>query len=763
MRRLLLGALALVAACGDRWTPPAPGLVLQASGGLTTEGGGSATLQVSLLNAPTAAVAVDVVSSDSSEGAVVDPSTGAPAAWVTLVFTPADWSVPRSLTVVGVDDDARDGDVAWSAIVVVQSSADGRYAGLDATRVAFTNQDDDSPSVRLSRTSVATWEAGQTTDSFTVVLGSRPASTVTLPIVSARPEEGLLRSSTSPLVSDPRIDLVFTPSDWSTPREVTVVGQGDAIPGDDVSYSITVGPATGDADYAGLPAQTVSAVNRDPSGSVLGASLPSSLTLSEGSDTELCVSTPDAPPTADVSIPIQTGDATEVLVGPSGAAGPYGASLTVTLPGGVSFPSVCFSVRAVRDHVVDGARLSALTIGPTASADASYDGHPARRVEVTTLDADVAGVAVDSSGWQPIGEDGTTSHLSVVLTSQPASEVRIPVVSYAVAEALVSVGGGVPAESATLIFTPADWADPHVVTVHGVDDPVWEPEPPHTFSLALGPPSSLDEVYGRLGFTQGFGSWNVDDDGPPPEGTASAPLELTGSLPWHGAVGRTASYYAIHGLADGALVSVRNAIAGLAVTVDDDGDFASGALCTFSAGGGARPWCVARVPASGALWVKVDGSATNSGTWFDLDVEHFYVGADVPKAIPDASDAGVSSSIQVSGAPASLSAVRVTLDATHAFAYDLEATLVSPAGTRIPLFACIYAANYPRGYPWTVFDANAVSSANGASSVEQELKPIGALESLAGEDGNGTWRQELVDRINPGYAGQLLDWGVSLR
>jgi subtilisin-like proprotein convertase family protein len=123
----------------------------------------------------------------------------------------------------------------------------------------------------------------------------------------------------------------------------------------------------------------------------------------------------------------------------------------------------------------------------------------------------------------------------------------------------------------------------------------------------------------------------------------------------------------------------------------------------------------------------------------------------------------VSSSIQVSGAPASLSAVRVTLDATHAFAYDLEATLVSPAGTRIPLFACIYAANYPRGYPWTVFDANAVSSANGASSVEQELKPIGALESLAGEDGNGTWRQELVDRINPGYAGQLLDWGVSLR
>jgi hypothetical protein len=236
-RALAIASLALSLACGDRWVPPEPGLVLTAETDVTTEAGGTATLQVSLLNAPSGAVTVDVLSSDSAEGAIVAPASGLPTAWVTLQFTPADWSVPRAVTVVGIDDDARDGDVAWSAIVVVAESADERYAALDAASVTFTNQDDDTPAIVLSRTSIETWASGQTTDSFTVVLASRPASTVIVPVVSGNTVGGLLRASTSPMVADPRVELVFTPSDWTTPREVTVVGQGIGVPsGGSVSY-----------------------------------------------------------------------------------------------------------------------------------------------------------------------------------------------------------------------------------------------------------------------------------------------------------------------------------------------------------------------------------------------------------------------------------------------------------------------------------------------------------------------------------------------
>ncbi|HSN14584.1 MAG TPA: hypothetical protein VLT61_08120, partial [Anaeromyxobacteraceae bacterium] len=195
MRRLLsLGALALVAACGDRWSAPAPGLVLVPSGAATTEAGGTATVRVSLAMAPSAGVTLDVVSSDSTEGAVVDPSTGQPAAWAMLQFTPDDWSVPQSVTVVGMDDDARDGDVTWALSFAVSSSADAGYAALGVANVPFSNRDDDTPGIVLSRETLSTWEVGSTADVFTVARASRPNGTVTIPVTSERPAEVQLRS-----------------------------------------------------------------------------------------------------------------------------------------------------------------------------------------------------------------------------------------------------------------------------------------------------------------------------------------------------------------------------------------------------------------------------------------------------------------------------------------------------------------------------------------------------------------------------------------
>src|SRR5690348_6116271 len=78
--------------------------VTPTSGLVTSEAGGSATFNVVLKSQPTANVTIPVASNDLTEGTV---STA------TLTFTAANWNVPQTVTVTGVDDFVKDGDIAY--------------------------------------------------------------------------------------------------------------------------------------------------------------------------------------------------------------------------------------------------------------------------------------------------------------------------------------------------------------------------------------------------------------------------------------------------------------------------------------------------------------------------------------------------------------------------------------------------------------------------------------------------------------------------
>jgi hypothetical protein len=108
-------------------------LVQPANGLTTSEAGASATFTVALTAQPTAPVTVTLASSDVSEG-TVGP--------VQMIFTGADWSAPQTATVTGVDDDADDGDIAYTIVTTV-GSADPNDNGLAAADVSVTNIDDD--------------------------------------------------------------------------------------------------------------------------------------------------------------------------------------------------------------------------------------------------------------------------------------------------------------------------------------------------------------------------------------------------------------------------------------------------------------------------------------------------------------------------------------------------------------------------------------------------------------------------------------------
>lgn len=104
---------------------------------VTTEAGFVATFSVVLDRQPKSNVTIGFSSSDPTEG-VVEPAS--------LVFTPANWNVPQSATVTGVNDCAVDGDVQYHVVTAPAVSDDPVFNGVDADDPAFVNRDNDTAS-----------------------------------------------------------------------------------------------------------------------------------------------------------------------------------------------------------------------------------------------------------------------------------------------------------------------------------------------------------------------------------------------------------------------------------------------------------------------------------------------------------------------------------------------------------------------------------------------------------------------------------------
>ncbi|MBI1313173.1 hypothetical protein GC176_17925, partial [bacterium] len=127
----------------------------------------------------------------------------------------------------------------------------------------------------------------------------------------------------------------------------------------------------------------------------------------------------------------------------------------VTIPANAS--SVSFAIDAVDDAQADGTQTVTLT--------ASAVGFDPVTAQLGVTDNDTVGFSVtESGGTTEVGEAGTSDSVSVVLLSQPASDVVVIVASSDLSEATVSPG--------ELTFTSSNWDQPQSITVTGVDDPV---------------------------------------------------------------------------------------------------------------------------------------------------------------------------------------------------------------------------------------------------------------------------------------------------
>ena len=118
-----------------------------------------------------------------------------------------------------------------------------------------------------------------------------------------------------------------------------------------------------------------------------------------------------------------------------------------------------------------------------------------------------------------------------------------------------------------------------------------------------------------------------------------------------------------------------------------------------------------------------------------------FLSQDTPKAIPDADEAGISSSIVVAQS-VEIGRIFVPVEIRHTFIADLEVSLVSPSGRRVRLHDQTGGSSDDIVRTYTSLDAP-------------------DLAELQGGDARGEWQLTVVDRVGQD-TGTLTRWGLEL-
>ncbi|HVP12283.1 MAG TPA: Calx-beta domain-containing protein, partial [Phycisphaerae bacterium] len=236
------------------------GVIVTETGGSTnlTEGGATDTYTIVLNSQPTADVTITVAPDGRS-------SVGAGAGVARqLTFTAANWDTARSVTVTATDDPDIEG-AHTSTITHTSASTDPYYSGVTIATVTAHITDNDTAGVIISESGGSTnVTEGGATDTYTVVLNSRPVSDVT---VTTTPDA----QSSVGAGSGVARQLTFSYDDWNSPQTITVTATDDPdIEGPHTSM-ITHTTVSADPNYNGIGVAGVTAhiTDNDSAGVVI--------------------------------------------------------------------------------------------------------------------------------------------------------------------------------------------------------------------------------------------------------------------------------------------------------------------------------------------------------------------------------------------------------------------------------------------------------------------------------------------------------------
>ena len=133
-----------------------------------------------------------------------------------------------------------------------------------------------------------------------------------------------------------------------------------------------------------------------------------------------------------------------------------------------------------------------------------------------------------------------------------------------------------------------------------------------------------------------------------------------------------------------------------------------------------------------------------------------------PVTIPDVSTARALLAASVP-AGCKVTDVDVLLDISHTWDGDMVATLVDPAGLRVPLFSAICGAS--DGIQAILDDEAATTIGTvcpPAGFQRYNTNPAGGLTLLEGGKATGTWTLEVQDTVG-GDTGTINTWGLTFK
>ena len=343
-----------------------------------------------------------------------------------------------TVTLEVIDDDEANVNKEFALLVTVVTGPGG-YSGLGLS-IAGMVIDDDVPNLVLNPNSPQdVTEVGES--QVSVRLATQPSDNVTVAVT--------VSDDTELLVSPAQ--LVFTTTDWSTAKAVTLSGVEDNLVDETkqvmVTYDIS---STGDSDYGGLDSVTQSL---DVTDSDTAALIPAPATLPS-------INEPDG--TAEVilrlSVAVETGvelSFTSLIPGVATLTAPSPLRATLT----TLDDRATVTLGAVDDDEATGNQRYALLV----SVESGPGGYSGLSLSVTgmVVDDDIPNLVLALTPPPAVAENGERQ-VMVKLATLPSDNVTVSVSSSDEGEATVS--------PARLVFTNTSWDTELPVTLSGVAD-----------------------------------------------------------------------------------------------------------------------------------------------------------------------------------------------------------------------------------------------------------------------------------------------------
>jgi gliding motility-associated-like protein len=448
------------------------GITISAISGHTGEDGTTATFTVVLDSEPTANVTIGLSSNDTGEGTIPVGN---------VIFTSGNWNIVQTITVTGVNDDIDDGDVTYNIITAAAVSADGNYGGVDEPDVTVINDDNgDAAGITVSVISTNTTEAGGIA-TFTIVLDTEPTANVTVGLSSDDTSEGTVLP----------VSVTFTSGNWNVAQTITVTGIDDDLDDGNQTFNIiTAAAISSDGNYSAMNANDVVVLNMDDDEAGISVSFISGNT-NEAAATATFTIVLETEPTSNVTIPLSSDDTGEGTVLP----------ISVTFTPGNWNVAQTITVTGVDDDIEDGSQSYNIITAAAASSDGNYSGLNANNVMVINDDdGDSSGITVTAISGNTT-EAGGTATFTIVLDSEPISDVTIGLGSDDLGE-----GSEAPI---SVLFTAVNWNVAQTITVTGVDDDIDDGN--QSYDIVTNAATSLDGNYSGLNASD-VSVLNIDDD-----------------------------------------------------------------------------------------------------------------------------------------------------------------------------------------------------------------------------------------------------------